>query len=619
MHPVKAYFDQQYGYAKISSFEPFFSRLRCLKADDFSQIYSTQEGYPDTPIFACKFSDKTGYENLLGLANEDGKIAIHDVHNRQERIGLHAHNNAIFDLTWLFQQLKIVTASGDHSSKLYDISNSGITEERTFFRHERSVKSIASSKDDPSIFATGGRDGNIILWDIRAENANAAVIGKSDKIIQQSHISKVLTPSRIKKNVPISQNNSVTGLVFQDSNTLVSCGAGDGCIKIWDLRKTHYNGKREPIPKFTLQYPGKSAKNGFSNLVMDSQCIKLYANCLDSNIYCYNVGTYSNTPVMTYTGHQNNTFYIKSALSNDGSYLISGSSDESAYIWNLNNSQPICKLVGHTAEVTCVAWCQNVDTCIVTCSDDIKHKLWRIGTEELPEDFEIEGRGKTEILPKFSMTNKSNLKRLTLHSALFKEVPKKFIVSCERCFSSSNNNRFCQACNFTNKRKLTDEIFPSKRLQTEFEPRELFSNLNNIDIDKSTNHSQNKRKYEEAILSPLKDLPNFVIDGVAPHLNFSPPKKKHCDWLTKMRIDHSFKRKMLMNEEEPSSKMNKLEIPKTKSYSKHSNQKSPLLKYFKLTNSSVKCERHPSLLKIVIIVIFSILLTICRSEINVKC
>lgn len=131
------------------------SRLRCLKDDSYSQIYTNIDFIPESPIFACKFSERQNFEHILALANEDGKIGIQNVKKGDERIGLRAHNNAIFDLTWLFGQMKIVTASGDHSSKLYDISSCGIREESTYLKHERSVKSIASSKDDPSIFATG--------------------------------------------------------------------------------------------------------------------------------------------------------------------------------------------------------------------------------------------------------------------------------------------------------------------------------------------------------------------------------------------------------------------------------------------------------------------------------
>lgn len=58
-----------------------------------------------------------------------------------------------------------------------------------------------------------------------------------------------------------------------------------------------------------------------------------------------------------YTGHQNSTFYVKSCLSGDGQYLLSGSSDEKGYIWRVQQpGSPLVQLVGHSAEVTCVEW-----------------------------------------------------------------------------------------------------------------------------------------------------------------------------------------------------------------------------------------------------------------------
>lgn len=63
---------------------------------------------------------------------------------------------------------------------------------------------------------------------------------------------------------------SVTGLVFQNSNSLISCGAGDGIIKIWDLRKHYTVQKRKSLPKHVIPFSGASAKNGYSSLTIDS-------------------------------------------------------------------------------------------------------------------------------------------------------------------------------------------------------------------------------------------------------------------------------------------------------------------------------------------------------------
>lgn len=62
--------------------------------------------------------------------------------------------------------------------------------------------------------------------------------------------------------------------------------------------------------------------------------------------------------VAEYRGHVNLTYYVKSCLSPCGSYLLSGSSDNHAYIWLTEKpGRPIARLTGHFAEVTSVGWC----------------------------------------------------------------------------------------------------------------------------------------------------------------------------------------------------------------------------------------------------------------------
>ncbi|KAJ8966877.1 hypothetical protein NQ314_003271 [Rhamnusium bicolor] len=350
-------------------------------------------------------------------------------------------------------------------------------------------------------------------------------------------------------------------------------------------------------------------------MVIDNDGIKLYANCLDNTIYCYNVGTYSPEPVIKYLGHQNNTFYVKSSLSKNGNYLISGSSDENAYIWNTKHSQPLVKLTGHTAEVTCVAWC-NKNNSLITCSDDMTHKIWNVGPEEFPENWENYGRGFAEILP---VENEPvRIKRHLAFQDVSENTPKRFFLECERCSNATSSLRFCENCNITSsKRKNScDLVSENKRVQTEFGPRRLFASVNhNIPVKEDvetlaksldTNGEQKCEEYEPPskmpkvhcspttskstdVSSPTVNLPNYIVDGTAPHLNYSPPKKKRQDWLTKIRIEKNLRMEMYDKTVGPSTpKVPKLETPsRTK---RPSSPKSPLLRFFKVTNSSThKC------------------------------
>ncbi|KAJ8911347.1 hypothetical protein NQ315_014191 [Exocentrus adspersus] len=615
---VKAMLNQQYGFSTWRSLDTAIKRLRCTKENFFTHLMPALENedfYRDTPIFACKFSPQEGNEQFVALANEDGKLAIHDSSNNN-RYGTLAHNNAIFDLAWTFDQMKLVTASGDHTSKLFSVDNGEIREERVFCGHSRSVKTVTFRKNDSSVFASGGRDGNIIIWDTRT-NVNS-FMGRMDRTIHNSHTAQTITPNKSRKKYTVSGPSikSVTGLVFQDENTLISCGAGDGLIKVWDLRKNYIPYKRGALPKTVIPYAGSTSRNGYSNLIMDIESSKLYANCLDNTIYCYNMNTYNSQPIMRYVGHQNNTFYVKSSLCKNGTYLISGSSDENAYIWNTKHSRPLVKLTGHTAEVTSVGWCSN-NILLITCSDDMTHKIWTVGLDGLPEDWQYSDKGLAEVMPLITNSPvKIKLKRQhLLDDTLSDYTPKRICVECEIC-SNIISSRFCENCNVTTlKRKSTNETMnENKRLQTEFGPRRLFANVNNIISNESQlavksldlhESDESQEDYEPAskipklhpstsasnanmFPSPTVNLPNYVIDGVAPHISYSPPKKKDLDWLTKIRIEKSIKRDFNRTIEPVKPKTPKLDC--TPKPAKCSSPRSPLLRFFKVTNNAQKSD-----------------------------
>ncbi|XP_011292610.1 protein lethal(2)denticleless [Musca domestica] len=663
MNYVQKYFKRQQGEAGDLSYDFALKRLCVAKEDSWRGIqpsnYSSDFN-PEPPIFAAKFANCDGYRHMLAIANEDGKIALQDTTKRNyeaEEKALTApqcHYNAVFDLEWAPGQMRFISASGDHTARLWEVTNSEIVGIRPFVGHTRSVKTAAFRKNDSSVFATGGRDGAIIIWDTRA-NLNVDMTPRADNCIYSGHVGGPGTPvsqrkrSRTPKMPPNTTSSSITGLAFQDENTLISCGAGDGIIKVWDLRRNYSTYKKEPHPKYSLPYAGTSTFKGFTNLIVDESGCRLFANCMDNTIYCYNLHSYSPKPLARYRGLLNSTFYIKSCLSPDGKYLLSGSSDEKAYVWNLEYpDEPLVGLSGHAVEVTCVAWGSTYDCPIVTCSDDARHKIWRIGPEQISESDKQENyRGHAEYVMKFTKptnhsasTHKYNLRELestprslkrlveqnertpntvekvatkrsflemlgaaannpegvdgenempenkrqktleTRGRRLFSPCPSttsSVIASTSlglsaRCLqkqltsipeenasalntpsyvtnndSNQENNQQTTVLNTPPSSIGISKIFPS--CQTTPSPLAerkpvLDTNLNAASYTSPPSTSQQaninsgQSSMSSMIYSPTSNLPNYVLDGEAPHLGIMSPKRKikeKVDWLTKMR------------------------------------------------------------------------------------
>ncbi|KAH8258495.1 hypothetical protein KR038_004936 [Drosophila bunnanda] len=620
---------REHGFANERTYDFALRRLSVAKEDSWRGIAPANycpDFNPEPPIFSAKFANCDGYRHILAIANEDGKITLQDTTQRnqepeeQSLAGPQCHYNAVFDLEWAPGQMRFVSASGDHTARLWEVTESAIRGLNSYVGHTRSVKSAAFKRTDPAVFATGGRDGAILIWDIRA-NLNMDLTSRVDNCIYSGHTGGPGTPvsqrkqrTRTPKMASGTTSSSITGLAFQDNDTLISCGAGDGVIKVWDLRRNYSAYKKEPLPRHKLPYAGHSTFRGFTNLIVDAAGSRLYANCMDNTIYCYNLASYSPRPLACYKGLLNSTFYIKSCLSPDGKYLLSGSSDERAYIWNLDHAEePLVALAGHTVEVTCVAWGSSHDCPIVTCSDDARHKIWRIGpdldglteaeraeqyrgtasyvrefgkkTSTAPSvgnhkynlrDLESTPRSLKRLMDQNERTPGSMEKVTTKRSFLemlgvangeaeASEQPQKRAKPLEsrgrRLFGPSSQESTCRHITLTAINE--EEASPSKRQKENSATEEvsplpkLLSTPNHSPLSENVNHmytsppttsaaaaaaaaleTANPAPLSAVIYSPTSNLPNYVLDGEAPHLGIMSPKRKakeKVDWLTNIR------------------------------------------------------------------------------------
>ncbi|NXC39591.1 DTL protein, partial [Penelope pileata] len=370
----------------------FLDGYRCSREDD--HLSYGEIGMP-VPPFGCSFSAAPNFEHILAVANEEGFVRLYDT-EAQSTSNLifkewQAHSNAVFDLAWVPREHRIVTASGDQTAKVWDVRAGellGICK-----GHQCSLKSVAFSRFEKAVFCTGGRDGNIMVWDTRC-NKKDGFYRQVNQISGAHNVVDKQTPSKPKKKrqslrglAPLVDfQQSVTVVLLQDEHTLISAGAVDGVIKVWDLRKNYAAYRQDPVPFKSFCYPGTSTRKlGYSSLVLDSTGANLFANCTDDSIYMFNMTSLKTAPVAVFSGHQNSTFYIKSSTSPDDQFLVSGSSDCNAYVWKVSEpSLPPRILVGHSQEVTSIAWCPSDFTKIATCSDDNTVRIWRL--QRCPEE-----------------------------------------------------------------------------------------------------------------------------------------------------------------------------------------------------------------------------------------
>lgn len=112
----------------------------------------------------------------IALTNDTGDVAILDKEKMTEMSKFRAQRSAIFDIKWRglnesdpsstgAAATHFLTGSGDKTIAFWDAERQDTAAYTIYQAHQGSIKSL--SFHDQNLFASGGRDGSIKLWDLR--------------------------------------------------------------------------------------------------------------------------------------------------------------------------------------------------------------------------------------------------------------------------------------------------------------------------------------------------------------------------------------------------------------------------------------------------------------------
>ncbi|KAK8844587.1 hypothetical protein IAR55_006434 [Kwoniella newhampshirensis] len=397
-----------------------------------------------------------GLRRLIAVAGEEGGVRVLDVdeglgaYREEKGFWWRAHGNAIFDLKWSADDTRVLTASGDQSTRIHALTTPTPTLLATLRGHTSSVKTTvffdpSRSQSDPStsssIIATGGRDGNILIYDIRCQGRpcresespspppeSASRSNSRERYrdgvpgFMAQHSGSTLDPVMRLRSAHgdgkrhtsgRTATRSVTSLVALQSmpGMLASGGSYDGIVKLWDLRFPAPTARvAEPrptatavghLPDPTTHSPTPSRRPRSINALCESPTTgDLYALCGDSKVHTLrpsaaimssdpdDVPSISEATQRTFTDPNLlvSSFYIRLAVSPDGKHLASGSCRGGLMTWDTKQKDG-----GQATRLGMgmggVAWPQGKEreVCamdwgkdmIAATSDDLATRVWR--------------------------------------------------------------------------------------------------------------------------------------------------------------------------------------------------------------------------------------------------
>ncbi|KAH8106268.1 WD40 repeat-like protein [Cristinia sonorae] len=407
---------------------PTRSLLRSFVSSDKADLFkchSTETNAFVSLPYACSYTHaaKRGATPLLAVATEQGFVHILNTSRRREwdvepqRTTFQPYANGIFDVQWSHDDTLIATACGGQRAQVSQVTPTGVTVLHQLTGHTGTVKCVSW---DPtragSVLSTGGRDGNICVWDLRVE----ASLGECAPVIKitGAHDEQGQAKPRARKGrlAPAPPMRSVTSLVYSPNspNKLVSSGSVDGILRQWDLLMPDMIKRRSSKPKAVpthqssmdpTMYQGTRRTRGISSLSLGigPSSGYLFASGNDSLVHTYEVaslealsGRNMDDDPWSY-GHPNmktGSFFVRSALSPCGRWLASGGADKgSVFLYDVSGTlvsrfsgqlqattrRRGVQLCGQTGEVGVVDW---ADGMLASCADDGTVRIWRPDMEK---------------------------------------------------------------------------------------------------------------------------------------------------------------------------------------------------------------------------------------------
>ncbi len=227
---------------------------------------------------------------------------------------------------------KYIASTGwDKTIKIWSVDSGKLV--HSFKAHDGAVRCLAYSRDGKMLIS-GARDNSVKIWDT-SYNAKYNLFG---------------------------HQNIINAVVIAPSLRYAYSGGDDMQLKVWDLKK---KGESRTLKKM----PRK-----INAIAVSVRGRDIYVATEGPDIYNL---TAAGKEKNAFSGHTDEVNDLAYALNNR--YLISGSSDKTAIIWDVKNGKVVHTLVGHTWKVTQVAF-SNDSRFAITGSTDGTIKIWDVET-----------------------------------------------------------------------------------------------------------------------------------------------------------------------------------------------------------------------------------------------
>lgn len=254
----------------------------------------------------------------------------------------------------------VITGGLDRTARLWDAATGA--ELKVFAGHTGDVTALAFSPDN-RFAISASQDNTARLWDLTTG----------------AQVALFTTPAR-------ESRKGLTSVAFSPDGRLVVLGGWDTNTYLWDVQ----------TKKLVKTFTGAMRFTGFVSAVAFSPDGQKIALCTGDNVSClFDITTGAElqrfpAPASSTTGSKSfppipprikdsNIWSTSIAFSPDGRFILTGSHNRTAQLWDVKTGKPLRQFAGHRGAVVSVAFSPDGNLAL-TASDDGTALLWDVAS-----------------------------------------------------------------------------------------------------------------------------------------------------------------------------------------------------------------------------------------------
>ncbi|KAM0434140.1 hypothetical protein ACHAPT_004085 [Fusarium lateritium] len=252
---------------------------------------------------------------VTAIGDEEGCVRFFNTTSTdnpaQDKVDAHfqVHNNAIWDMAFSRDDLRLATASGESGVIIDSITQTVAA--KLEGGHWDSTRQIAWQQGQSmgNVLATSDKAGRIRLWDLRCPEARnrsfstrssssgshgRRVVVQRDRNLDPFRAATVNVLDRTHErtmagNTSTASVTAIQWLPADREHLLLSASEAEAVVKLWDLRYIKPRRQEKSTPLASTRAPSSHAwrSYGITSLALSSDSARMYAVCKDNTVYAY--------------------------------------------------------------------------------------------------------------------------------------------------------------------------------------------------------------------------------------------------------------------------------------------------------------------------------------------